>query len=121
MGLSWLGVDMMWTSPPLPASQTHPLPNCFTPASLNLVWKSLKLPKDFLMTSAIAPLGSPPPLGFMIFQYIEWFMCPPPLLRTVARMSSGTALRSRSSSSALFDWRLGYFSRAAFRFLTYAP
>ncbi len=30
--------------------------------------QSLKLPKVFLMTSAIAPLGSPPPVGFMIFQ-----------------------------------------------------
>ena len=36
----------------LPASQTQPLPNCLTPASLNLVWKSLKLPKDFLIASA---------------------------------------------------------------------
>ena len=29
----------------------------------------------------------------MICQNIEWFACPPPLLRTSVRMSSGSALR----------------------------
>jgi len=30
----WFGVLMICTSPPCLRSQTHPLPNCFTPASL---------------------------------------------------------------------------------------
>ena len=53
-----------------------------------------------VIASAISPLGSPPPLGFMIFQNMVWLTWPPPLLRTAARMSSGMALRSRMSSSA---------------------
>src|ERR1035438_5581877 len=60
---------MTWTSPPcLPASQTHPEPNCLVPASLNLAWKSLKSPKVLVMAWAMGPVGSPPSLGFMIFQ-----------------------------------------------------
>ena len=42
------------------------------------------------MASAMAPLGSPPALGPMMVQNMEWFTCPPPLLRTAVRMASGT-------------------------------
>jgi hypothetical protein len=42
MGLSWLGVETIFTSPfASPASQTHPLPNWPTPAALNFSWKVL--------------------------------------------------------------------------------
>ena len=52
------------------------------------------------MASAMGPVGSPPPWGFMIFQNMVWLTWPPPLLRTAPRMSSGMALRSRMRSSA---------------------
>ena len=37
----------------------------------------------------------------MIFQNIEWLMCPPPLLRTAVRMFSGTMAQLLASSSSM--------------------
>ena len=49
-------VVMICASPlDLLVSPTQPLPNCLAPASLNLLWKFLKLPKVFPLTSAIGP------------------------------------------------------------------
>jgi len=75
---------------PSQRSQPQPEPNCFAVVSLNCFLKSSKLPKSFLICSPMAPVGSPPPLGFMIVQNMEWFTWPPPLLRTTVRTSSGT-------------------------------
>ena len=49
--------------------------------------------------------GSPPLPGPITVQNREWFACPPPLLRTAPRMSSGTAFRSLMSASTLFASR----------------
>ena len=49
MGLSWLGVERIFTSPlESPASQTHPLPNWAAPAALNFSWKRLEVAKGLL-------------------------------------------------------------------------
>jgi ADP-ribosylglycohydrolase len=82
--------------------------------------KLSNLPKVPLIRSAALPVGAPPPLGPIRVQNSVWLAWPPPLLRTAVRMSSGTLLMSRSRSSMLFDWSSGYFSSAAFRFVTYA-
>src|SRR5262249_32261593 len=78
-------------------------------------------PKVPWMAWATLPTGAPPPPPFMIFQNIEWFMCPPPLLRTAVRIDSGTMaqLLARSSSTVLLA-RSGADSRALFRLVTYA-
>ena len=67
-----------------------------------------------------ALVGALPALGAIIFQNIVWFTCPPPLLRTAVRMSSGTLPRFRSSSSALIPCRSARSSSAALRLFTYA-
>ncbi len=79
-----------------------------------------KSPNVLPIASAIAPVGAPPPVGLMIRQNSVWFTCPPPLLRTAVRMSSGTRSMLRSSSSGLMSPRSGCFSIAAFRLFTYA-
>src|ERR1700752_5397236 len=96
-GLSWLGVDSISSLPPLTTSQAQPEPNRPIPAAANFVLKSANEPKEDLIASASAPAGSPPPPFFMSFQNIEWFQWPPPLLRTVARIFSGTRSRLLSS------------------------
>ena len=55
--------------------------------------------------------------GPMICQNIEWFECPPPLLRTAVRMSSGTESSPRSRSSTDFAARSAWFASAAFTLL----
>ena len=66
-----------------------------------------KPPKVDLMSSASFPLGSPPAFGPMIVQKNEWLACPPPLLRTAVRISSGTAFRLLIKSSIDFEARSG--------------
>ena len=44
-------------------SQAQPEPNRPAPALLNCSLKSSKQPKSFLIWSAMAPVGSPPPSG----------------------------------------------------------
>src|SRR5262245_9550210 len=100
-------------------SHAQPEPNRPTPAALNLVLKSSTLPNALLIACATLPVGAPPPFGPMIFQNIEWFQCPPPLLRTAVRMFSGTiAQLLASSSSRLLPARSGADSRALLRLVT---
>jgi len=59
--------------------------------------------------------GGAPPFGPMICQNMEWFTCPPPLLRIARGTSSGSALRFRINSSGLFFSKPGCFATAAFK------
>src|SRR6266567_4259770 len=102
------------------SSHTHPLPKRPAPALPHSVLKLSKLVNDELMASAILPVGAPPALGAIHCQNCEWFQCPPPLLRTAVRMSSGTLLMPRHRSSTLLAFSSGCFSSAAFRLVTYA-
>src|ERR687895_563197 len=108
----------MESVPPSLSSHTQPLPNRPAPAlphsSLNLS----KLPNDFVIASPAAPVGAPPAFGAIHFQNWLWFQCPPPLLRTAVRMSSGTLLMPRHRSSRLLPASSRCFSSAAFRFVT---
>lgn len=67
-----------------------------------------------------APEGAPPPSGDRAVQKPLWLACPPPLLRTAVRMSSGTlssvATRVQMSGAS----NSGCLSRAAFKLVTYA-
>ena len=85
---------------------------------VELLLEGLEVAEVGLDLLAIAPEGSPPPLGFMICQNMVWLTWPPPLLRTTVRTSSGTALRSLRSSSAVFLPRSGCFSIAPLRLVT---
>ncbi len=70
------------------------------------------------MAAPSRPDGAPPPFGPMMVQKIEWFECPPALLRSTLRTSSGTELNPRSRSSTDFLASSGCFSNAAFALLT---
>ena len=63
--------------------------------------------------------GGPPmpaePTGPIRFQKAVWLECPPPLLRTAPRISSGTSARSRTRSSTGLAARPGWLARAALR------
>src|SRR6266853_4519185 len=98
-GLSWFGVDSIASLPSLRINQAHPEPNRPTPACANFVLKSANEPNADLIASASAPVDSPPPPFFMIFQNMEWFQWPPPLFRTAVRIFSGTRSRLFMSSS----------------------
>src|SRR6187431_1009045 len=118
-GVSWFGVDL--TASPVPSQTSHvqPEPNRLTPASFTCFFSSSALPNTSEIASASAPTGSPPPSGDMISQNSEWFACPPPLLRTAVRLSSGMASRFASTDS--IGWSIHSVpSSAAFRFVTYA-
>src|ERR1051325_1862144 len=119
-GLSWFGVLTIETLPPSLSSHTQPLPKRPAPALAHSVLKLSKLPNEELMASATLPVGAPPALGTIHFQNMLWFQWPPPLLRTAVRMSSGTVLMPRHSSSMFFELSSGCFSSAAFRLVTYA-
>ncbi len=84
MGLSWFAEDSITSFPSRNRSQAQPEPKRLAPASLIFALKSAKLPNAELMALPSSPPGSPPPPFFMIFQNMEWFMWPPPLLRTAA-------------------------------------
>ena len=73
-----------------------------------------------VMALARSPVGSPPPLGFMICQNMLWLAWPPPLLRTAVRIASGTLFRLRIKSSTLMfsNWRCP--CSAVFTLFTYA-
>ena len=64
-GRSALPVLVTLRVPPSTTSQAQPLPNWVAPAVLNCSTKASKLPKSALIFSARAPLGWPPPPGFM--------------------------------------------------------
>src|SRR5690349_20300621 len=93
-GLSWLGVLVTSRLPSLLAT-THdqPEPKRPAPALLTASLRPSTPPNLLLIASASAPLGAPPPLGPMICQNMLWLACPPPLLRTAVRLSSGTLSR----------------------------
>src|SRR3977135_499132 len=96
---AWSGVGgySRATLPSLPIPQAQPEPTRPTPACANFALKSANEPNADLMASASAPVGSPPPPFFMIFQNIEWFQWPPPLFRTAVRIFSGTLSRLESN------------------------
>src|SRR3954468_14653995 len=94
---------MIESLPPLLINQAQPEPNRPTPAALNCSRNFAKSPKALRIALPRLPPGSPPALGDMICQNIEWFQCPPPLLRIAVRTASGAlpTLRIRSSSDLL--------------------
>src|SRR5512132_3945422 len=108
-GLSWFGVLVMVSLPPSLTSHTQPLPNRPTPAFPHCSLNASKLPKEAAIASPAFPVGAPPALGAIHVQNLLWFQCPPPLLRTAVRMSSGMLLISRHRSSRLFDCSSGCF------------
>src|ERR1700687_2943544 len=118
IGLSWFGEDSTASLPSFTSSQDQPEPKRPIPAALIFDLKSAKVPNADLMASARSPLGSPPPPFFMIFQNIEWFQWPPPLLRTAVRIFSGTESSPASSFSSDKDCRLACPSSALLRLVT---
>src|SRR6186713_182373 len=101
-GLSWFGVLVMDSFPPSFRSHTQPLPNRPAPALAHCSLNASKLPNAPLIASAALPVGAPPAFGAIHVQNFVWFQCPPPLLRTAVRMSSGTLAMLRHNSSTLF-------------------
>ena len=64
--------------------------------SLKVFLKVSKSPKSALICLAMSPVGWPPMpdelAGPMMLQNMVWLEWPPPLLRTAARISSGTSV-----------------------------
>src|SRR3990167_694760 len=54
-------------------SQVQPEPKLPTALLVKASLKAAKLPHLALMAAASAPVGSPPPAGFMLFQKKVWF------------------------------------------------
>src|SRR5579863_1237803 len=106
IGLSWLAEDSIPSLPSLTTSQAQPEPNRPIPAAANLVLNSANDPNADLTAAARSPVGSPPAPFFIIFQNMEWFQWPPPLLRTAVRIFSGTESSLASSWSIESDCRL---------------
>ena len=87
----------------LKRSQAQPEPKRVAPAlaksSLNLA----KPPSWASIAAASVPLGAPPLPGPILVQKNEWLECPTALLRTPARLASGTcvmsAMRALTSSA----------------------
>src|SRR5207245_197542 len=119
-GVSWLAELVIDTFPPDETNQAHPLPNRFTPASLNSARNLAKSPNAALIASPSGPVGSPPAFGAIHCQKAEWLEWPPPLLRTAVRVGSSTGSLARFRiRSSIGRWsRSGYFDRAAFRLST---
>ena len=108
IGLSWLGVEVTASLPSLPTiSQAHPEPKRPRPALPSASLKAANPPSSDVIAWASAPVGSPPPPGFMICQNSEWLACPPPLFRTAVRIASGTASRCAIRSSIVLPWSCG--------------
>ena len=103
-------------------SHAHPLPNNAPGAAAapNCSLNPSNEPNDESMAEARTPLGLPPPCpeGPIICQNIEWLECPPPLLRTAVRMSSGTESMLAKSSSRDPGSASGCFWRALLRLVT---
>src|SRR5690606_30058069 len=74
MGLAALLACSMASEPSLFFTcQAQPEPNRVTAFLLNSFLKFSKEPNAWLIASASAPVGMPPPLGFMQFQKKVWF------------------------------------------------
>src|SRR5699024_11190368 len=101
-GLSWFGVLVISSSPLFTTNQAQPEPKRVAPAFWNSSLNLSKLPNLLSIASASEPVGAPPPFGQSNVQNNEWFACPPPLLRTAVRISSGTASKSEINSSIDF-------------------
>ena len=82
---------MIANLPPSKTNQAQPEPKRVVAAAAKSSWNFAKLPKVASIASLTSPVGSPPPVGDKISQKNEWFACPPPLLRTAVRISSGIA------------------------------
>src|SRR5207237_9419682 len=78
--------------PPVLINQAQPDPKRPTPAALNCSRNFAKSPNALLIAAPRLPPGSPPALGAMICQNIEWFQWPPPLFRIAVRTASGSLL-----------------------------
>src|SRR5829696_4193250 len=105
----------MESFPPSLRSHTQPDPKRPAPAADHCSLNLSNPPNDSLIARPISPLGDPPAFAAIHFQNIEWFQCPPPLLRTAVRTDSGTSLMPRTSSSSDFPPSSGAFSMAALR------
>src|SRR4051794_6134866 len=118
-GVSWFGVERTSSPEPLHTSHVHPEPKRLTPASFSAALSWSASPNASLIAASRSPEGSPPPFGCMICQKSVWFACPPPLLRTAMRLSSGIRSRLWSNCSS---GRSAHSvpSSALFRLSTYA-
>ena len=119
-GLSWLGVEVTSNLPLFFTSHAQPEPKRVVAAALNFALNSSKLPKVAAMSAAKASDGTPDSAaGASMVQNAEWFMWPPPLLRTAVLMASGTMARlSASSSSSDLSASSGAEFKALLRFVT---
>src|ERR1700732_2308490 len=91
--VSWFAVESIASFPSFTSSHAQPDPNRPRPAALNFSLNPANEPKLELIAAAKSPFGSPPPPFFINSQNSEWFQWPPPLLRTAARIFSGTLSR----------------------------
>src|SRR3981081_1163056 len=94
-GLAGVGVRARESLPPVLISHAQPDPKRPTPAALNCSRNFAKSPNAVLIAAPSFPPGSPPALGAIICQNMEWFQCPPPLLRIGVRTASGSVLTFR--------------------------
>ena len=119
IGQSWLGVEQVFTEPStVTLSQAQPEPKRVAPAVENFDLNSSNEPKAASIACASLPDGALAPPGCITFQNNEWLKWPPPLLRTAARISSGTAAMSPINSVIDLRCRSSCPSRALFRFAT---
>src|SRR5215210_678591 len=91
-------------------------------AAVNCSLRLSSDPKPQVMSSARSSsrFSSPPTpeFGASICQNIEWLACPPPLLRTAVRISSGTESSSAIRTSTLPGSASGCFFSVALRLAT---
>jgi hypothetical protein len=79
----------------LKTSQPQPEPNCLAVVSLKSFLKDSKSPKSALIWAAMAPEGSPPPLGLHdLPEHGVVDVAAAVVLDDLADMSSGMAARS---------------------------
>jgi len=67
-GESWLGVEQTQSLPSRTQTHAQPLPKRVAPALAKSAFRLSRPPSSALIASASFPVGSPPPLGPMIFQ-----------------------------------------------------
>ncbi|MNI56116.1 hypothetical protein D3C73_1111040 [compost metagenome] len=95
IGLSWLGKLYTFNLPALStARNAQPEPKRVVAAAAKSALNLSKPPSSAVIASAKAPVGAPPASGPIVSQNREWLACPPPLLRTAVRISSGRLFKS---------------------------